>query len=353
MIDFRFNYPLTSSHHELMKGVLAGISEEISLRMVPVGGVGEDREIGARWLSRPDHIIDAENILIAGGGHNALTSILLGLKFSGEVVVTDSITYNGFSALARMLNVRLIPCAFDSEGMLPDALENICIQVGAKAVYLMPTVHNPLCITMPENRRREIVEVARKYDLMLIDDDAYGFLEVQSPPNFEQLAPERSFYIYSFAKPLAAGLKCSYIISPPKWQSNIVEGIRLSGSGAPALTTTLVGRLINTGVANRIIQEKRVEGAFRQKIVSEILTGLPYISQENSFHLWVPLSLKTDVALFEGELKNVGVEVVTSLAYQVENNPKNNGFRIALGNVENHSEIRTGLKIISDILRKP
>ena len=353
MIDFRFNYPLSKTQHDILTGVFTDVTaEEANFRMAPVGGADDDREIAASWLSRPGHEISAGNIYIAGGGHNAMTSILLGTRLSGKVVVTDSIIYNGFKALAGMLNVTLVPCPFDHEGMLPDVLEGICSQTDVKAIYLMPTIHNPLCIVMPEKRRLEIVEVARKFDLILIDDDAYGFLEEQPPLSFAHLAPERSFYIYSFAKPLAAGLKSSYIVAPSQWHNDLIEGIRISCSGASTLMTKLIGKLIASGSADRIIEEKRAEGALRQKIVSEILTGQAYISHKNSFHLWVSLTPDINVTAFESELKNAGVEVVTSLAYQVENDPGNNGFRVSLGNVESHSQIRTGLEIIAEALRK-
>ncbi|TLV00671.1 aminotransferase-like domain-containing protein [Dyadobacter luticola] len=351
MYDFRFNYPLSDNHHKLLLKNLKDIGPEINLGMVPVGGLDADRQVASRWLSVPGSEIAAENIFIAGGGHQAMTSILLCAGLAGKVVVADAITYNGLKSVAGMLNVKLAACPTDEEGMLPDALYEICRKTGAKAVYLMPTIHNPLCIVMPLKRRLEIVEVARKLDLILIDDDAYGFLEAQPPLNFARLAPERSFYIYSFAKPLSAGLKTSYIVVPPQWQSRIIEAIRITGSGAPMLLNRLTSQVINSGDAEAIIVEKRAEGALRQQIVADVLAGVPYHTHPNSFHIWIPLPADLNVAHAEARLQSRGVEVVTSLSYQIENDVANNGIRLALGNVHRHADIRDGLEIVAEVLK--
>lgn len=351
MIDFRFNYPLSDAQHSVLTEALMSIpTNEVNMRMDPVGGKAFDREIFASWLAKAGDPVDAENLFTACGGHNALTSIFLCAGLAGKSVVADVITYNGLKGLASMMHVDLVPCAYDADGMLPDALADICSKKDIKAVYLMPTVHNPLCITMPESRRREIVEVARKFDLLLIDDDAYGFLDKDAPANFAQLASERSFYVYSFAKPLSAGVKTSCIVAPPQWRTSMTDAIRMTCSGAVPLFAKLLTKLIGTGLVDEIINQKREEGAARQAIVKELMEGHSYVAKPSSFHFWLSLKDRVDIPALEAKLEQRGVQVVTSNAYKAGDFPGTKGIRVATGNVSEHSQIRSGLNIITGIL---
>ncbi|WP_188584523.1 aminotransferase-like domain-containing protein [Dyadobacter sediminis] len=321
---------------------------KINLGMNAIAGNYQDREIAAEWMSKSGYKVSPKSLFAACGGHNALAAIFLAAGLSGKSIIVDAITYNGVINLAGMLNITLIPCSIDDNGMIPEALREIGSTQQAAAIYLMPTIHNPLCFTMPLDRRLAIVEIAREFNLLLIDDDAYGFLESNAPLNFADLAPERAFYIYSFSKSIASGVKTSYIIVPPKWQSNIESALRLTASGSVSLFTGLISKLIQSDLIDRIIEEKRKEAVKRQAIVKEVFKSIPYISQPSSYHLWLPLPERSDIQKLEETLSEKGVDVVTSHAYRIEKNAKYSGIRIALGNVSDPGTIRKGLTIIAE-----
>jgi DNA-binding transcriptional MocR family regulator len=94
-----------------------------------------------------------------------------------------------------------------------------------KAVYLTPTVHNPLGTVMHPARRHALANVIRRRSLWLIEDAAYRFLEPDAPVPISWLVPERSFYIYSFTKPVALGLKVSYLAVPGSVSDGIEDFI--------------------------------------------------------------------------------------------------------------------------------
>lgn len=353
MIDFRFNYPVLDEQHTLFQKALASLEpNDAYLKMEVSGGYPEDRRIAAQWLSKPDYPVSPESVVLACGGHHALTVILLATGLSGGAVLVDPVTYNGFIGLASMMNVKLIPCPIDEKGMKPEAMAELCLSQKIKAIYLMPTIHNPLCFIMPLERRLEIVEVARLFDLTLIDDDAYGFLEPNTLPNFAQLAPERGFFIYSFAKILAPGVKTSYIIVPERWLSQVMNVIRITSSGSVTLFTRLISSWILSGEVARIIKEKQDIAAKRQRVASEVLAGYKIITQPTSFHFWIPLSESINVNQFGENLSAKGVDVVTSGGYNVNGDPKYNGIRVALGSVSDENILKDGLEIIAKSLNQ-
>ena len=351
MIDFRFNYPVLDEQHILFQNALAALEpNDAYLKMEISGGYPEDRKIAAQWLSKPDYPVIPESVVLACGGHHALTVILLATGLSGGAVLVDAVTYNGFIGLASIMNVKLIPCPVDDKGMKPEAVAELCLSQKIKAVYLMPTIHNPLCFIMPLERRLEIVELARLFDLILIDDDAYGFLEPNHLPNFAQLAPERGFFVYSFAKILAPGVRTSYIIVPEKWLAQVMNVIRITSSGSVTLFTRLISDWILYGEVTRIIKEKRDIAAERQKVAAKVLSGYKMITQPTSFHFWIPLSESVNPNQFGENLSAKGVDVVTSGGYNVNGDPKYNGIRVALGSVSDEKILTEGLTIIAESL---
>ena len=95
-----------------------------------------------------------------------------------------------------------------------------------KAVYLIPTLHNPTTAVMPEARRREIADVARAHGLRIIEDDVHGLVPTDPPAPLATLAPELSYYLTSTSKTLAPGLRIAYVAAPPADVPRLAASLR-------------------------------------------------------------------------------------------------------------------------------
>ena len=208
LTDLQFNYPILTEQQEQLAGHITAAMEDSSkwMELPPYGGYTEHREAAAEWLSRGSEAVPASRVMLAAGGHNAVMASMLVAGLRGKKIATDPITYPGFRMQASWLGSELVTCEGDQCGMKPESLKRAA-EKGAAAVYLMPTVHNPMGIVMPMKRRQEICEVAAKHSLTILDDDAYGFCEAKAPSHFATLAPERSYFIQSFTKPFAPAMK--------------------------------------------------------------------------------------------------------------------------------------------------
>lgn len=345
MIDLRSNYPLLPGQGQQLQAALAALPlADDDLRPPPPGGHAADREPAAAWLARPGYPVDPHDVQLSCGGHHALTVSILAARLAGATVVVDPATYSNFLALAQQFNIRVVACALDQAGMLPDALAALCRQTAVRAVYLMPTMHNPLAFTMPLARRQELVAVARRHDLLLLEDDAYGFLEPDAPLALAHLAPERCFSIFSFTKPCAAGLKLAYILAPRPWQAALATAIRLTSSGEVVLFARLASAWLRDGTLRQLIARKQALAGRRQALVQRIVGSVvPYRTRPTGLHLWVPLAAGTNVAEVEKRLLAQGVQVVTSLSYQAEAAWPCPGLRVALGGVPDEALLAEGL----------
>jgi len=213
-------------------------------------------------------------------------------------------------------------------------------------VYLMPTVHNPLGTVMPEARRREICEVARRHDLLIIDDDAYCFMEAAPPPSFAILAPERSFTIWSFTKPLAPIMKIAFLATPEQNAERITDIIRVTTSGPSVLFGEVALSLIRSGEMTRLLAAKRGEAAQRQTFVREILDGCEVQSHPTSYHIWidVPVS-KPAKSVFE-QLAGDGILVSYSDHFKATPEVQANGLRVGFGGIRDTAVLRDAVQRI-------
>src|SRR5215813_2584444 len=131
------------------------------------GGSDEERAVAAKWL-RP-RVSDAtpERLLVYPGNQAVLFNALLSLTSPGDVVLTESLTFPGVKTAAEKLKVRLVGVPMDQEGILPDALRAACREHRPKAVYLIPTQHNPTTATLSPARREIIADIIRKHRTVL------------------------------------------------------------------------------------------------------------------------------------------------------------------------------------------
>ena len=128
-------------------------------------------------------------------------------------MLTEALTFPGIKAAAAQLGVRLVGVAMDDDGVRPDALDEACRKHKPKAVYLVPTLHNPTTATMGPARRKAVADIIRKRDTILIEDDVYGPLEPPASP-IANLIPERTYLAASSPKCIAPALRVAYLLAP-------------------------------------------------------------------------------------------------------------------------------------------
>lgn len=345
---------MLDSQRETFKTFVQAFGEQYKdwLSLTPFNGVEADRSIAAGWISGAGPVVGADRVSIATGGHHACLIALVAARLQGKAVAVEDLSYPSFADIAKMVGVTLIPCATDAYGLIPSALKAATEQYDIKAVYLMPTVHNPTGRVMPVSRREEIISVARFYGQIIIDDDAYGFLEDHTPLNFAQLAPDLGWYIASMSKPLAPDIKVAYVVSPEGSQAAVNDAIRLTTSNPSSFFTGLVSAMITRGDLQRTIAEKRTEGYRRQAAVREQLKNFTITAHPNSWHLWVKLPAGTTAMDMERTLVAAGVGVLPGIWFSGTPAVGNDHIRVALGCEPDEARVTRGIEIIRQCFEK-
>jgi DNA-binding transcriptional MocR family regulator len=346
-IDLRLNYPVLEGQDEEFTALLkSAATQSMSfLSLDATGGSLTDRSIAATWLSKPGYQVEPADVYVTGGGHHTCMVVLLAAKLQNKTIAVEEFTYLNFIAVARFLNIKLVPCAIDGEGLIPVSLAEVCSKNKVDALYIMPTVNNPLGYVTPESRRREIVAVARENNLLIIEDDAYGFLDDTALPSFFNLAPERSFFIYSLSKSYGQGIKTSYLLAPKTYAESIIDALRFTNANQSPVFSWIVNEVITTGRFGEIIKEKQKQGAIMQQKVRQLLEGYKLSGHKNGWHLWVelPENIKSDE--LTRRIGEAGVLISPAVIFSVTGT-HNNAIRIAFGAEKDFNRIVEGIEII-------
>jgi DNA-binding transcriptional MocR family regulator len=357
-IDLSMNLPPQPVEADLDRRIaqgLAAIQEAASfsayLNYQRPGGSDEERELAARWLRPRVPHASAERLLVYPGNQAILFNALMSLTSPGDVVLTEALTFPGVKAAAEALRLRLVGVPMDQEGIRPDALKSACRQHKPKAIYLVPTLHNPTTATLGPERRQLIAEIIRRHGLALIEDDAYGLLEPAAAP-IVNLIPERTYLAVGLSKCIAPALRVSYLLAP-----DAAAEQRMSGHLAAAMLMTaplmvaLVTHWLKSGVADKIIAAIRSEASGRQQLARRFLKGVPYSARPGAHHLWLPLPAPWHRAEFLSRVLRQGLAVVGDDAFAVANAASAPAVRISLGAARNRAELAQALQWLADILK--
>ena len=336
VVDLNFNYPSLPEQGDALREALRQLAMagdiDSHLRYQPHAGRLAERDIIARHLTCQHFAPDAENVLIVNGAQHGLAVTVMGLLRPGDVVAVDALTYSGFKVLAALYHLELaaIPCR--PEGPDLQALHTLCQQRRVRAVYTMPTLHNPLGWVLNTGQRQALADLARQHDLLIIEDAAYARLVSRPPPPVVSYAPERTVYVTGFSKNIATGLRVGVVISPPRYRPEIERAIRATTWNTPTLISSLICAWIEDGTVARFETQKRQDARQRQQMAREVLCGLPVVSHPDSYFVWLPLGEESRADRLANALMERRISVSTAEPFCVSTTIPQ-ALRIALGSV--------------------
>ncbi|SFM20568.1 PLP-dependent aminotransferase family protein [Variovorax sp. OV329] len=336
MTDLSFNYPSLPGQADMLRASLrrlaGGGDLEALLRYQPHGGRAPERASVARHLGSRGLAIGADQVAIVNGTQHGLATTAMALLQPGDVVAVDALTYPGFKLVAETQHLEIAALPAAGAGPDVDALEALCKRRRVKAVYVMPTLHNPLGWVMSASRRRQLVAVARRHGLVLIEDAAYAFLEADPPPPLAALAPELTVYVSGLSKSVATGLRVGFVAAPAAWLPKIERAIRATTWNTPAILTSMACSWIDDGTVARLEAEKRQDAISRQAVAGDVLSGRRCTRHPASYFVWVWLPEEVRADRVARTLMSEHVSVSTAEPYATTAHVPH-ALRLALGSV--------------------
>jgi DNA-binding transcriptional MocR family regulator len=355
MVDMSMNLPPRFTDPVLVDRMWDGIEslrgdggQDLLLRYQEPGGARRDREAGAIWLAPRMAEVSTDRILICPGAQGALLALLGALASPGDLICAEALTYPGFRSVAAHLRLKLMAAPMDEEGLIPEAFDALCAQHQPKALYCTPTLHNPTATTLSIERRKALILIARRRQIPIIEDDAYGALPVHAPLSLAALAPEIVYHIAGLAKCLSPALRVAYLVTPDaRATARLMGAIRATASMGSPLTSAIATRWIENGTAAAVLDAIREETNARQAIAARILPGTDRRNRAG-FHLWLHLTPPWTRGEFVARLRSAGIAVVPSDAFALTEPPE--AVRLGLGAAATREALEKSLQIAADLL---
>lgn len=345
--------PLANLQQRLPEGIAGLIADErrmLQLHYQDSAGNPADREAASFWLRSKTQYVDAERVLIASGAQSALYGICQHLLPAGGVLLTPEYTYPGLKAVARQLNLTLLPVECDEQGVKPEALERLCRQQAAHVLYLIPAIDNPTTVTMPLARRQVLVELADKFELEIIEDDPYSPLQSQPEPAFVDLMPARTWHIATLSKCATPALRVAFVLAPDKPSISALAAIlRATSLMAPPLMCALVTRWIYDGSLDDIARAIRQENNQRQQLAAELLTGQNFSADHDGHHIWLEMPEHWQADDFAREAQGQGVTIVAASQFAISSKPIE-AVRVSLGLAADKAALNQAISILLRLL---
>lgn len=353
MLDLNFNYPSLPGQADLLRTGLRQLALsgdlEALLRYQPHAGRLHERAAVARHLLSRGLAAEAEQVLVVSGAQHGLAVTMMALLKPGDVVAVDALTYSGFKVLAETLHLEIVAIPVTADGPDVEALQQLCRKRPVRAVYSIPTLHNPLGWVMSLARREQLVAVARQHHLMIIEDAAYAFLADDAPPPLAALAPERTVYVGGFSKSVATGLRVGFVAAPPAWVKKLERTIMATTWNVPGVMSALAVAWIEDGTVAQLEAQKRHDAQVRQALAAQVLKGVNYISHPSSYFLWLPLGEDARADQVAMLLQREGISVSTAEPFAVSATVPH-ALRLALGSVD-MAALREALVKVADVVR--
>ncbi|KQO63219.1 GntR family transcriptional regulator [Methylobacterium sp. Leaf87] len=331
-IDLERNYSILPGEVETLSGALAGLlrSDRLETLAGPVAATGhaEGRAIAARFFARPGWTPTPDRMLFTGNGRQAVAAALAALAPPGDRIGVEAMTYPVVKGIAARLGIVLVPIAMDGEGLCPESVAQAHRTTPLRGLYLQPSLHNPLGITMGGERRAAIAACLEAFGLLAVEDAIYGFLSDAAP--LAALAPDRVVFLDSLSKRVAPGLTLGLIATPPALTDRVAHCVRSGGWGATGLPFGIGLHLMDSGEAARMGLAKRRDARSRQALARDILGDLDVRGDPGAYHLWLVLPEAWRAETFVAAAARRGIAVTPASAFAVHPGHAPNAVRLAL-----------------------
>lgn len=334
-----------------------------ALQYGPTEGDNRLREELAKLMQKDGVNITSNHLLIVTSSQQGLD--LTGKIFidPGDVVMTSRPTYVGAIQAFNSYGAKMIGIEQDAEGTQTALLEVEIEKLAAKGVkpkfiYEVPDFQNPSGITMTLKRRKELLRIAEKHDLVIVEDSPYRQLrfEGKTEPSLIGMNPERVLSLFTFSKILLPGFRLGWMAGPNELIQKAVTAKQSVDLCSPPFNQAILYEYLHSGLLEKqitvIIKAYREKRDFMMAKLSQYmpkLPGLKWTHPQGGLFLWVTMPESIDAGeLFRSAIEKQVAYVVGTAFYP--DGGGHNSFRMNFS-YSSMAEIEEGVKRLADVIR--
>jgi 2-aminoadipate transaminase len=325
-------------------------------------GLPELRGVAQSRFERTHHVRPPiEDIVITNGAMQGLQLSAQGLARPGDAVVLEEFEYVGTIRVFKQCGLDLVSAAIDDEGMRMDSLESVLehqAAIGRKPAFIYTTAsyQNPTGTSQPVERRRRLLELARRHQIPIVEDDTYADISFEPPrvPAIYALAqPGEAMYIGSFSKILGPGVRLGFFIAPEVISSRLMPW-KMDG-GTSMLAQLVAAEYFKDHLWDHIEEGRQAVKDKRNTLLDALetefgsLPGMSWTRPEGGLFLWIRIPPEVDRARLQKLAAEAGIVYSTGQAFNAENRDVPY-IRLAFGWIE-REDIAEGVRKLADCVR--
>ena len=307
-----------------------------------------------REVLAADHGVAPDQILVTNGSLQGFVFLLETLLEPGDLVAVESPTYDRALLQLRLHGMEVLPLEVEDDGMDVEALAEAC--AGGRVprlLYTIPNFQNPSGATLSEPKRRRLIEIAERHDILILEDDPYGRLRFEGDPLpglWELAPPGRVLFTSSFSKTVAPGLRVGYLILPPDLAAQLAGAASRTYISPALLSQAAIHQLIvrgglpgNIARVTELMRERRdamIEG------MRHFPPGSRCIPPQGGFFCWVTLPEGLSADELFAEAAEAGVAYVRGSECVLEGGERT--LRLAYSGVS-PAEIAEGMQRLGTV----
>jgi 2-aminoadipate transaminase len=302
---------------------------------------------------------DFDTTIVTTGGQQGIELTTKALCNEGDVVICENPSFIGALNSFRALGAKPVGVPLNDDGIDTEILEKTLAETpNARFIYVIPTFHNPMGITSTLENRKKVYELAKKYGVMILEDNPYGELRFagENVPTYKSF-DEDGIVIYcsSFSKILSAGMRIGYVCGPDAVISKMVVAKQVEDVHTNNFFQMLCHRYMTERDIDAHIE--KIRGIYRAKaelMLAELDKHMPkcvkYTRPEGGLFLWCTLPNGTDSSEFIKKALANKVAVVPGTAFNCDTEAPSDSFRLNYS-MPSDEDIVRGIGILSDIAR--
>ena len=301
----------------------------------------------------------AEEIMITSGCIEAIE--LLGKTFldQGDTVVVEAPTYLGATMGFKSFQARVVDVPMDDEGVRVDLLEEVVArETRPKFFYTVPDYQNPTGVTLSLERRRRLIEIARRHGVPVVEDVTYRELGIYGdpPPSLWSLAPDITVQVGTFSKTFFPGVRLGWAVGPPEIIAQMVLAKQNTDQCAGAMGQRLLVEYGRKGYLDRQIEHARTFYRRRRELLMDALRrhmpeGATWTEPRGGFVTWLTLPDGVDTTRLAEEAMDEAVAFVPGAVFFSNETKGRNNLRLSYSGVQDDA-IDEGIRRLGVLLRR-
>lgn len=303
---------------------------------------------------------DDDETLIVSGGQQGIELAVKIFANEGDAVVCEEPTFIGALNAFRSCGAQTVGVPLHGDGIDPDELDKVLSATpNAKLLYLIPTFHNPCGITTSVEKRKKILEVAKKHDIVILEDNPYGELRFagEDVPTLKSLDTDgRVIYCSSFSKILSAGMRVGFVIA----HKDIIAKMTVAKQSEDVHTNIFFQMLCYKYVTECDLDAhiEKIKAIYRRKanlMLDGLERGMPkcvkFTRPCGGLFIWCTLPDGADAPAFIAECMKNKVAVVPGGTFNCDLSRQSNGFRLNYS-TPSDEQIVLGIEKICKVARE-